>query len=120
MWLVVSYGFAVMDGLGARMAQDPAWVAHALVAAFVASYGLNALTTLGFARWGVPEAAAAGLMGGNRNMALYLAVLPASTDPRITLFFGLVQFPLFLSPFLLRPAYRLLLGARRGDGPPRR
>ena len=112
-WVVVFFGFAVMDGLGARMAEDPAWVAQALVAVFAASYGLNALTTLAFARWGVGEAAAAGLMGGNRNMALYLAVLPATTDPRITLFFGLFQFPLFLSPFLLRPAYRRLLGRGR-------
>ena len=115
-WLVVLYGFAVMDGLSLRVAQDPAWVTQAIAAAFVANYGLNALTTLAFARWGVPEAAAAGLMGGNRNMALYLAVLPASTDPRIILFFGLCQFPLFLSPFLLRPAYRLLLGGRQADG----
>ena len=43
-------------------------------------------------------------MSGNRNMALYLAVLPAAADPRIALFFALCQFPLFLSPFLLRPA----------------
>jgi BASS family bile acid:Na+ symporter len=38
-------------------------------------------------------------------MALYLAVLPAATDARILLFFALCQFPLFLSPFLLRPIY---------------
>ena len=113
-WLCVLYGFAVMDGLAARMAQDPAWVVQAVLAAFVASYGLNALTTLAFARWGVREAASAGLMAGNRNVALFLAVLPASTDPRITLFFGLYQFPLFLSPFLLRPAYRLLAARPAG------
>jgi BASS family bile acid:Na+ symporter len=61
---------------------------------------------------GLRTAASAGLMSGNRNMALYLAVLPAGTDPRILLFFGLCQLPLFLSPFLLRPVYRRLL--RRG------
>ena len=116
-WLVVFYGFAVMDGLGARMAADPRWVTAAVLAAFAASYGLNASIALAFAPWGWREAATAGLMGGNRNMALYLAVLPATTDPRITLFFGLVQFPLFLSPFLLRPAYRRLLAPGRA-GPP--
>jgi BASS family bile acid:Na+ symporter len=41
-------------------------------------------------------------------MALYLAVLPAATDERILLFFALCQFPLFLSPFLLRPVYARL------------
>ena len=108
-WLVVVYGVAVMDGLAARMAVEPGWVVQALVAAFAVDYGLNALTTLVFARWGVVPAATAGLMSGNRNMALFIAVLPAGTDPRVLLFFGLCQFPLFLSPFLLRPAYRRLL-----------
>ena len=56
--------------------------------------------------------ATAGLMSGNRNMALYLAILPAAADPRIGLFFGLCQFPLFLSPFLLRPLYQRLLRRR--------
>ena len=114
-WLVVFYGFAVMDGLAPRLAADPAWVLQALVAAFAVDYGLNAATTLALARWGIRPAATAGLMSGNRNMALFLAVLPATTDPRITLFFGLCQFPLFLSPFLLRPAYRRLLAARPAD-----
>jgi BASS family bile acid:Na+ symporter len=108
-WMVVFYGFAVMDGLQARMAVDPAWVIQALLAGFVADYGLNIVTTLALSPWGIRPAASAGLMSGNRNMALYLAVLPATTDPRITLFFGLAQIPLFLSPFLLRPVYRRLL-----------
>ena len=111
-WMVVFYGFAVMDGLQARMALDPAWVVQALLAAFIVDYGLNLVTTLALVPWGVRPAASAGLMSGNRNMALYLAVLPATTDPRITLFFGLCQIPLFLSPFLLRPIYRRLFPAR--------
>ena len=111
-WLVVFYGFAVMDGLQARMAADPGWVAQAIAAAFAVDYGLNIATALLFARTGVVTAATAGLMSGNRNMALYLAVLPAAADPRIGLFFGLCQFPLFLSPFLLRPLYQRLLRAR--------
>jgi BASS family bile acid:Na+ symporter len=111
-WLVVLYGFGVMDGLAARMATDPLWVAQALLAAFAVDFGLNAATTLAFAWLGGRAAASAGLMSGNRNMALYLAVLPAAADPRISLFFALCQFPLFLSPFLLRPVYRLFAGRR--------
>ncbi len=113
-WLVVFYGFAVMDGLAARVAADPAWVLQAIIAAFMVDYGLNLLTTAGFRAMGARPAATAGLMSGNRNMALYLAVLPAAADPRIALFFGLCQFPLFLSPFLLRPLYRRWL-ARPAD-----
>lgn len=110
-WMVVFYGFAVMDGLQARIASDPAWVAAALAAAFIADFGLNALTAATLAPLGWRTALTAGFMSGNRNMALYLAVLPATTDPRITLFFGLAQIPLFVSPFLLRPMYRRLLAA---------
>ncbi len=107
-WFLVFYGFAVMDGLSARVAADPAWVAQAVLAAFAVGYGLNLLTAAAFRRMDTYAAATAGLMSDNRNMALYLAVLPAAADPRIALFFGLCQFPLFLSPFLLRPVYRRL------------
>ena len=109
-WILVLYGFGVMRGLAGRLLDDPAWVAQAAAAAFLGSFGLNLATTLGFGLafggvgWRV--AASAGLMGGNRNMALYLAILPAAADPRIGLFFALCQFPLFLSPLLLRPVYR--------------
>ncbi len=112
-WIVVLYGFGVMKGLADRLLDDPWWVAQAAAAAFVVNFGLNLATTLAFAPWGWRPAAAAGLMGGNRNMALYLAILPAAADPRVGLFFALCQFPLFLSPFLLRPVYA---GARRWGG----
>jgi predicted Na+-dependent transporter len=104
-WLVVLYGFGVMDGLTARMLADPRWVAQATLAAFIADFGLNIASTAAFIWLGWRAAASVGLMSGNRNMALYLAVLPASADPRVSLFFALCQFPLFLSPFLLRPIY---------------
>lgn len=107
--LLFVYGFGVMDGLQARALANPAWVAAALIAAFLADYALNAITTLALFPMGRRDAATAGLMAGNRNMALFIAVLPATTDNRIALFFGLCQFPLFLSPFLLRPVYRRLL-----------
>lgn len=116
--LLFLYGFGVMDGLGARAVADPAWVVVALIAAFLADYALNALTTLALWPMGARTAAAAGLMAGNRNMALFIAVLPASADNRITLFFGLCQFPLFLSPFLLRPVYRRFLPPPAPAGAP--
>ncbi len=104
--LVVLYGFGVMDGLQAKIIAEPAWVAGGVALAFAANFGLNLLTALAFLRIaGARVALSAGLLSGNRNMALYLAVLPAATDPGILLFFALCQFPLFLSPFLLRPVY---------------
>jgi BASS family bile acid:Na+ symporter len=103
--LLVIYGIGVMDGMQAKLLAEPAWVAGGLALALLGNFGLNAATALAFAPAGPRVALAAGLLSGNRNMALYLAVLPAATDPRILLFFALCQFPLFLSPFLLRPIY---------------
>jgi BASS family bile acid:Na+ symporter len=104
--LVVLYGFGVMDGLQAKILADPLWVAGGVALAFAGNFGLNILTALAFLRVaGARIALSGGLLSGNRNMALYLAVLPAATDPRILMFFALCQFPLFLSPVLLRPVY---------------
>jgi BASS family bile acid:Na+ symporter len=99
--LLVMYGIGVMDGMQA----EPSWVAGGLALAFLGNFGLNALTAAATLPAGPRVALAMGLLSGNRNMALYLAVLPAATDGRILLFFALCQFPLFLSPFLLRPVY---------------
>lgn len=104
-WLVVVYGFGVMDGMLEKLLAEPAWVIGGLALAFAGNFGMNALTALAFLPAGRRLALAGGLLSGNRNMALYLAVLPAATDERILLFFALCQFPLFLSPFLLRPVY---------------
>ncbi len=104
-WLVVFYGFGVMDGMLARLLADPGWVLAGLALAFGGSAVLN-IVTAGLMWWaGRGVALASGLLSGNRNMALYLAVLPAGTDPGLLLFFALCQFPLFLSPFLLKPVY---------------
>jgi ACR3 family arsenite efflux pump ArsB len=110
--LVVLYGFGVMDGLQAKILAEPLWVLGGVALAFAGNFGLNILTALAMRPLaGARVALAAGLLSGNRNMALYLAVLPAATDSRILLFFALCQFPLFLSPFLLRPVYDRLRAA---------
>lgn len=107
--LVVLYGFGVMDGMQAKILAEPLWVAGGLALAFAGNFGLNLLTAIAMRPVaGTRVALSAGLLSGNRNMALYIAVLPAATDPRIMLFFALCQFPLFLSPFLLRPVYEAL------------
>lgn len=111
--LVVLYGFGVMDGVLARLLAEPSFVLGGVALAFAGSFGLNAATAMAFAPSGRRAALSAGLLSGNRNMALYLAVLPAATDARVLLFFALCQFPLFLSPFLLRPVYGAL-GTRAG------
>jgi BASS family bile acid:Na+ symporter len=111
-WCVLLYGLAVMDGVQAAAIAEPGGFARSLGLAFAGSYGLNAATALAFAPFGRGVALTTGLLSGNRNMSLYLAVLPAGTDRGILLFLALCQFPLLLSPFLLRPVYRRLTAPR--------
>ncbi|MCU0886572.1 MAG: hypothetical protein MUF65_04575 [Rubritepida sp.] len=106
--LVVFYGFGVMDGVLALLIADPRMVAGGLLLAFGGTLALNAATALAFLPAGRRVALSSGLLSGNRNMSLYLAILPAATEPKILLFLVLCQFPLFLSPFLLRPVYAVL------------
>lgn len=108
-WCVVLYGLAVMDGVQAAALAQPAAFVRSLALAFAGGYGLNAATALAFLPFGRTVALTTGLLSGNRNMSLYLAVLPATTDHGVLLFLALCQFPLLLSPFLLRPLYRRLM-----------
>lgn len=109
--LVAAYGVGVMDGVLALFMASPLHVLSGVALAFGGCLGLNLATALAFSAAGPRLSLAAGLLSGNRNMALYLAVLPQETAPDILLFLTLCQFPLFLSPFLLGPVYRRL---RRG------
>ncbi|WP_424134424.1 bile acid:sodium symporter family protein [Roseomonas chloroacetimidivorans] len=106
--LVVIFGFGIMDGVLARLLAAPGFVLGGAALAFGGSFALNAAAALAFRAAGQPLGLTAGLLSGNRNTALFFAVLPAATDPKILLFFALCQFPLFLTPFLLRPFYRRL------------
>jgi BASS family bile acid:Na+ symporter len=107
-WLVVLYGLGVMQGVREAAMATPWPFLRSLGLAFVGGYGLNLATALAFWPAGRGVALASGLLSGNRNMSLYLAVLPNDADPGVLLFLALCQFPLMLSPFLLAPLYRRL------------
>lgn len=110
--VLVAFAFGVMDGVQARLIVDPLWVIAGILVALGGNLGLNALTALLLVPvLGRVSGLTAGLLAGNRNQAVFLAVLPASADPDILLFFALGQIPMFLSPFLLRPIYGRLYSA---------
>ena len=112
-WLLIAFGFGVMDGVGARLMADPAWVLQAALAACLTTAGLNLATAIVLLRLGSRLAATAGMLSGFRSMALYLAVLPAAADPRLGLFFGLYQIPLYVGPLIMAPLYRRVLHDQR-------
>jgi bile acid:Na+ symporter, BASS family len=106
--ILVVFAFGVMDGVQARLLADPLWVLGGVALAIAGNLGLNALTAALLWPLGRRLALSAGMLAGNRNQALFLAVLPAAADPGVLLFFALGQIPMFLSPFLLRPVYARL------------
>lgn len=61
------------------------------------------------ARRAAPEAAPAmGITAGNRNVALFLGVLPEQAVDMLLLFIGCYQVPMYLTPLLLGGWYRRL------------
>jgi BASS family bile acid:Na+ symporter len=106
--VLVAFAFGVMDGVQARLLADPLWVLGGIGLALAGNLGLNAMTALVLLPLGRRIALSAGMLAGTRNQAIFLAVLPAATDPGVLLFFALSQVPMFISPFLLRPIYARL------------
>lgn len=120
--VLVIFAFGVMDGVQARLLAEPAWAMAGMATALGVSLMLNAVTAAIFLPWrGRAVALAGGYLAGTRNQALFLAVLPAAADPRVTVFFALGQVPMFVLPFLLRRAYARILpvpGLQRGPEAP--
>ena len=97
---------AVMGTVAGSFLADPLKITAILVFAFAMFFALLGLTVLIFRKLGRERALALGLMVSQRNMGLMLAatqgVLPAGT----WLYFALCQFPIYITPQLLRPIAR--------------
>jgi BASS family bile acid:Na+ symporter len=99
---------AVMGNVVGNLLADPVWMIELTTLVFAVFFALLGVTTLIFRRIGRERALALGLMVSQRNMGLMLAategVLPGTT----WLYFALCQFPIYLSPQLLKPVARRL------------
>jgi BASS family bile acid:Na+ symporter len=94
---------AVMGSVAGSFLADPVRTVELALLAFAVFFALLGVTVLIFRRIGHDRALALGLMVSQRNMGLMLAatdgVLPGTT----WLYFALSQFPIYLSPQLLKP-----------------
>lgn len=97
---------AVMAPVAASVLADPLQVIGLLAASFAVCFALLGLTTLIFRRIGRDGALALGLMVSQRNMGLMLAATDGVLPGLTWLYFALSQFPIYLSPQLLRPLAR--------------
>jgi hypothetical protein len=99
---------ALMGAVGPGLATSGAvWGLLALVLAV--NFGLQvAAALLARARGAGLAAPALGIVTGNRNIALFLGVLPAALAEDLLLFIGLYQIPMYLTPLVMAPFYRWL------------
>ena len=111
--LLILFAVAIMQGVTLRILADPLDIAYVAALSFAAYIGLMLVSCAVF-YWGVPEvgmrgALSAGFISGTRNLAIILAVLPASVDSDVPLFFAVGQFPIYIMPIILKPVFRRLL-----------
>ena len=104
--LLLIFAVAIMDGVTALLADDPWKVLRFIAFAFAANVLLQLIGTTVTAPMGRRSALTVGFAGGNRNMGLLLAVLPADSAPDVLLFFALAQLPIYILPALLGRAYK--------------
>jgi arsenite transporter len=95
----------LMAGAATALREDPGALALTLAAVSALGFGLQALTAR---LWRRPEAAAPmAVVAGNRNVALFLGVLPAPLIDELMLVIGCYQIPMYLTPLVLPWLLRL-------------
>lgn len=99
---------AVMGTVGASFRAEPVRVLLLTMLAFVVFAVLLGATALVFRKAGRERALALGLMASQRNMGLMLAGTDGALPGLTWLYFALAQFPIYVSPQLLKPLVRSL------------
>ncbi len=98
----------LMSAVGPAVTGMPLALAANLAVAFAVNFGLQMATFLALQGTALrPQSVGFAVSAGNRNIALFLAALPAAVTDPMLLFIGCYQVPMFLTPLLLRRFYRL-------------
>jgi len=97
----------LMSAVGPALVGDFAGFAAALALVCAVNFALQGVVAwLAWRAGGSPHAAVLGIVAGNRNVALFLAVLPASTIDPLLLLIGCYQIPMYLTPAVMGRLYR--------------
>jgi len=99
---------AVMSGVAASFLAAPIDILLLTVLAFAVFFAILGATMLLFIRIGKARAFALGFMAAQRNMGVMLAATGGVVPELTWLYFALSQFPIYLSPQLLKPLIRRL------------
>ena len=96
----------LMSAIRPAISENPGGLLLNLFAVFVANFGLQVVFHLVLKGRMPQQATGIAVSAGNRNIALFLAVLPASAIEPLLLFIGCYQIPMYLTPILLRRFYK--------------
>lgn len=97
----------LMAAVGPAMRAPSMVLAAALAAAFAGNFACQiAMALILRPRMSQHMTAPLAIVAGNRNVALFLAALPAAVTDPLLLFIGCYQIPMYLTPILLGWLYR--------------
>jgi BASS family bile acid:Na+ symporter len=99
---------AVMGNVAGSLFADPVLMIELGLIAFAVFFSLTGVSALIFRAAGPERALAIGLMVSQRNMGLMVAATDGLLPGTTWLYFALSQFPIYLSPQLLKPIVRRL------------
>jgi BASS family bile acid:Na+ symporter len=99
---------AVMGNVAGGILSDPVRALKLTLLAFAVFFALMGITALVFRKAGYERAMALGLMVSQRNMGLMLAATDGILPGTTWLYFAFSQFPIYLTPQLLKPIVRRL------------
>ncbi|MEZ5589550.1 MAG: hypothetical protein R3F53_02090 [Gammaproteobacteria bacterium] len=106
--LLVIFAIAVMQGVGARLIAEPAFIGLLFLVACAMALMLHILGYLVLLPWGRNAAINAAVCSGNRNMGLVLAVTAGSAGETFSLYVGVAQIPMYFAPLIIAFALRRL------------
>lgn len=98
----------LMTALRPALLSTPGTALRVMVVAFAANFGLQLLAALALPRG--RDGTGLAICAGNRNLLLFLAVLPAEFTAPLLLFVACYQVPMYLTPLLLGRFYRRRFG----------
>jgi predicted Na+-dependent transporter len=95
----------LMAAVGPALRSDPGLVLAWLAGVCVINFGLQIACYTLLRRRGGDDPTGAAIIGGNRNVALFLLALPPHVTDPLLIFIGVYQVPMFLTPIALRWLY---------------
>lgn len=95
----------LMSEIGPMLRKDPIGLLWMALAVMVLNFGLQ-ITAYASLRQRSKDAAAIGIIAGNRNIALFLIALPPDITGPLLVFIGCYQIPMYLTPILMKQIYR--------------